>query len=181
MSITETCSIASVIVPQGKHTLYFGEQLLKGIDPKTAGRFAVGEAGKRVNSNHPVFVYGHLCGYVSRIHELVGHPDAAKYKNPAWDALFKAGVECRDDVDGTIYPSLDEVVSKWRTGHQTCLSVVANVPDEVLLRENPAEGRYKEMFPTVGSAVAFIISPHAMSHLGQVSAWRRFMGLPSAF
>jgi hypothetical protein len=28
--------------------------------------------------------------------------------------------------------------------------------------------------------VTFIIGGHQMSHLGQASAWRRFMGLPSA-
>ena len=51
--------------------------------------------------------------------------------------------------------------------------------DAALAAENPAEGRFKEMFPTVGGAVAFLLGGHVAMHLGQVSTWRRVMGLGS--
>jgi hypothetical protein len=43
------------------------------------------------------------------------------------------------------------------------------------------EGRMKELFPTVGAAVNFLVVGHTQSHLGQISVWRRLMGLGSAF
>jgi hypothetical protein len=41
------------------------------------------------------------------------------------------------------------------------------------------EGRIKEIFPFVGLAINFMLNNHNMMHVGQVSAWRRAMGLPS--
>jgi hypothetical protein len=37
-----------------------------------------------------------------------------------------------------------------------------------------------ERFPTLGSVHAFYCGGHIMMHLGQMSAWRRMMGLGSA-
>jgi hypothetical protein len=36
------------------------------------------------------------------------------------------------------------------------------------------------MFPTIGGAVNFLLVGHVQMHLGQVSTWRRVMGLGSA-
>jgi hypothetical protein len=33
----------------------------------------------------------------------------------------------------------------------------------------------------VGALVSFYLGGHVMNHVGQLSAWRRAMGLPSAF
>lgn len=38
--------------------------------------------------------------------------------------------------------------------------------------------RYREVFPTLGHAVLHILTVHTAIHLGQISAWRRAMGLP---
>ncbi|MEY4102879.1 MAG: hypothetical protein RL461_81, partial [Planctomycetota bacterium] len=43
-----------------------------------------------------------------------------------------------------------------------------------------AEGVFKERFPVLGQAVLFLCNNHQMMHLGQISAWRRVMGLGSA-
>jgi hypothetical protein len=40
--------------------------------------------------------------------------------------------------------------------------------------------RSREMFPTLGAVVAFYLGGHVMNHLGQLSAWRRCLGLPPA-
>ena len=36
------------------------------------------------------------------------------------------------------------------------------------------------MFPTVGAAINFYLTGHVMMHAGQISAWRRCMGMPAA-
>jgi len=47
------------------------------------------------------------------------------------------------------------------------------------LQANPMGGRMSEMFPTMGSAVMFMCGSHMQMHLGQISAWRRVMGMGS--
>jgi hypothetical protein len=42
----------------------------------------------------------------------------------------------------------------------------------------PDESR-RERFPTVGAATNFLLNDHLMFHAGQVSAWRRAVGLGS--
>jgi folate-binding protein YgfZ len=56
---------------------------------------------------------------------------------------------------------------------------VRTLDDAVFARENPNE-KVRSRFPTVGTAIAFMLTSHVMMHFGQVSAWRRCYGLPSA-
>jgi hypothetical protein len=53
-------------------------------------------------------------------------------------------------------------------------------PDATFEQANPAEGRMKQLFPTLGSVQTFYCGGHMMMHLGQMSAWRRMQGLGSA-
>jgi len=39
----------------------------------------------------------------------------------------------------------------------------------------------KEMLPTVRDGVSFLLTGHLGVHLGQLSAWRRMVGLPPLF
>jgi hypothetical protein len=55
-----------------------------------------------------------------------------------------------------------------------------STPEDVFQQSNPAEGRMKELFPTIGSVQAFYCGGHMMMHLGQASAWRRMEGLGAA-
>jgi hypothetical protein len=173
-------NIGKTIAPAGNVTLALAENMLKGVTPGMFARLAVGRDGKPVQSNHPAWVFGHLASYVPRALEMLGHADAAKFKNPAFEELFKNGTPCRDDAAGSIYPAMEVVTKAYFDGYRTVLAALANVADETLLKPNPAEGRMKELFPTVGAVISFLIAAHPMSHLGQVSAWRRFMGLGSA-
>jgi len=55
--------------------------------------------------------------------------------------------------------------------------VLSEVPDEVFAEPNPLEGRIAEFLPTIGIMVNFMANSHHMMHLGQLSAWRRAIGL----
>jgi hypothetical protein len=39
----------------------------------------------------------------------------------------------------------------------------------------------KDALPTAREAVAFLLTAHLADHLGQLSAWRRMIGLPPLF
>jgi len=129
------------------------------------------------NMNHPAFCFGHLSLYPDRLLGMLGRADLAQEK-AGWQDLFKAGVACVEQ-DGR-YPDKDEIVNGFMDRHAVLRDVLPIVDDEVFARPNPIEGRMRELFPTVGAATTFMLGAHNMMHLGQVSAWRRAMGLPSA-
>ncbi len=157
----------------------YAERLLAGVTPAMAARKPRNAEGGMIDTNHPVFVLGHLSLYPGRLLTLIG-ADASAAKTPdAWEALFKAGAPCHDDPTGAIYPALAEVSERFYSGTDAALAVLEGVRDDVLARVNPHEAM-RSRFPRVGDAVNFMASGHVMMHLGQVSAWRRCMGLGSA-
>lgn len=172
--------IGRQIAAAGQISLSYGEAMLKDVRADQFARHAPGREGTLVKSNHPAWVFGHLALYNPRCLELMGLPAGPAAKPAGWDDLFRNGTECRDDPAGTIYPRMDAIAKHWADGMRAVLAALPGVPDEVFTRANPGEGRMKELLPTVGAMVTFLMTGHPMSHLGQVSAWRRFMGLGSA-
>jgi hypothetical protein len=157
----------------------YAERLIAGVRPADFGRFAR-PGGALIQSNHPAFVFGHLCLYPPRIMQQLGLPAGAAACPSGYEALFKFGVACQDDADGKLYPSMPELTALFFAGYRTATDAVAEASDEQLLAPNPAEGRLRELFPMLGQAFAFYLGGHPQSHLGQISAWRRMMGLPPA-
>jgi hypothetical protein len=152
-------------------TLMYAERLLADIPED---RFAHMPFPKL---NHPAFNVGHLSLYPNRLFTMLGRPDLVIDK-PGYPALFQAGTECVEQ-DGR-YPSKDELVSYYLERYRAMLAHLPEISDETLARDNPVEGRSREMFPTIGAAMCFLLNNHHMVHLGQISAWRRVMGLGSA-
>jgi hypothetical protein len=75
---------------------------------------------------------------------------------------------------------MNEVTDYFFKAYGGAKEALQAASDEVLQRPNPTEGRMKELFPTLGSMHAFLVGGHIMMHLGQVSAWRRMLGLAPA-
>ena len=158
------------------------EKLAAGIKPDQAARkphFETPAAAQVVDTNHPVFCYGHLALYPARMLKLVGLDAAPAACPPEWENLFKAGVPCHDDQEGTIYPSFEVVKTAFLKNMDAAYEALGKLDDKALLTVTP-DDRYREFFPTVGIALNFLLNNHVMMHLGQVSAWRRCFGLPSA-
>lgn len=172
-------TIGPILVAPAAITRMYGELMLKDVAADKAARFAA-PGGVTVVSNHPVFVYGHLAGYNRRILAMCNQPEGTAAVPAEWDALFKAGVECKDDASGKLYPSLAVVTKAFFDGLDAAVAAVKAADDATLTLPNPGEGRMKELFPLRSQVIAFLLSGHPMSHFGQVSAWRRMQGLPSA-
>ncbi|XAL98428.1 DinB family protein [Phycisphaeraceae bacterium D3-23] len=171
-------SQASVISDCAARVSGLGDALLNGIDAQRAARFANGSGGP-INANHPVFVYGHLSLYNAMLITMLGK-DASDAKVPdTYEGLFKHGVECVDDPQGEVYPSLAEVVTHFKRGTQAAIKAVESCTDEELDAQTPEEG-FRSLSPTVGGIANFLLNDHTMFHLGQVSTWRRCEGLGSA-
>lgn len=172
MSVITAPPQATFYFQQPLHmTLGYAERLLADIP---ADRFAHMPLPKL---NHPAFNIGHLSLYPNRLFTMLGRPDLEVDK-AGYAALFAAGTECVEQ-DGR-YPSKDELVSHYFERYRAMLAHLPETSDETMSRANPMEGRMRELFPTIGEAMCFMLHNHQMMHLGQISAWRRVMGMGSA-
>lgn len=171
--------IGSILASNGSLTLMNAERLLVGISPSQFARFAR-PGGVEVQSNHPAWIMGHLALYPQRVLLALGLPLGDSAMPSGYEPLFKNGSECRDDAAGSLYPPMAELSAAFFRSYKAAIAAVASAADEAFAKPNPAEGRLRELFPTIGAAVAFYLSGHAQLHLGQLSAWRRAMGLGAA-
>lgn len=159
-----------------KLSLGYAERLLKDVSANQFARLA-NVGGTVVESNHPAFIYGHLALYGPRVAKELGGEAIAI---PAsFEPVFSMKATCVDDPDGTIYPAMDEVTSVFFDGYQKALTALEAASDEQLAVANPTESMTGK-FPTMGSMQAFYVGGHMMIHMGQLSAWRRMMGLGPA-
>jgi len=152
------------------------EMLLKDIPDERFARLPVGKDGA-INTNHPSFVLGHLALYPPRLIALAQGEEPPAFE-PEFNAVFAAGVECKDDPDGSIYPPRAAVFERFNAGYKSLMDVLRAMPDE-RVGEPIGDERWRERFPTVGSALSFVSAVHIAYHLGQLSAWRRAEGLGS--
>ncbi len=165
-----TAQIAAILGDGLKVTTGYGEMLVRDIPAEKFGHMPY------PNMNHPAFCLGHLTLYPNRALSMLDRSDCV-IDLPGYEELFEGGVPCVEQ-DGR-YPEKDELIERYLERHRMVEKALSEVDEDVFVRENPIEGRLKEMFPTVGSAVNFLLNNHQMMHLGQVSAWRRVMGLPA--
>lgn len=171
--------VSSMIVPGANLGLGYAERLLAGVTAERYARFA-SPGGVVVKSNHVAFVLGHLSLYPSRIMQFLKLPVGVTAFPSHYEPLFTAGAECRDDPDGKIYPPLPELKTRFFDGYKTAIAGVEAAADEAFDGPNPIEGRSRAMFPTIGAATSFYLVGHVQMHLGQLSAWRRGLGLSPA-
>lgn len=170
-------SLGNCIADSLTLSLRYADRLLKDIPAERFARFAV-VGGTTVASNHPAFILGHLTLYGPRmVTHLGGRPTPPP---PGFEAACSKEATCVDDPAGTIYPPRDAVVAAFRTACEEAIAALRAAPDDVLQQPNPAEGRMRELFPTLGSVHAFYAGGHMMGHLGQLSAWRRMEGMTPA-
>ena len=165
--------LATTLIPPARMALGYSDMLLKDVRGEDFARMPKG-----VVTNSPAFCYGHLAIYPDRFLELLGRGDVAR-SDASYLEHFAAGKECKDDPTGTIYPPMEAIVARFRQRHEAALAILAETTDEELMKPNPNEqGRAR--LPTMGAVAAFYFGAHIMMHMGQVSAWRRVMGLSAA-
>ena len=167
-----------MIVDSANLCIGYARRLLDGIQPADFSKFArVGDT--TIQSNHPAFIFGHLSLYPVRIVSELGDDATSIQPSSAFDQLFSPSATCQDDPDGTIYPAMNEITERFFVGYDAAIAALRAAPDDQFTVENPNE-KMRAKFKTKGSMHAFYVSGHMMIHLGQLSAWRRAMGLPPA-
>jgi len=169
---------AQLITTAAKITRGYAERLIVGITPQQFARKPTIN-GKLIDTNHPAWVYGHLATYPAKIAAMVGL-DSSKLAAPAaFEDLFKDTTDCKDDAAANIYPPMDAITAAFFNTHDALFETLGGIDDAKLIAETPDE-KARARFPLTGGRVLFMCNNHIMMHMGQISAWRRCMGLPKA-
>lgn len=169
-------SIGQIIANSARLTIVLAEKFARDIEPAIfAARPFID--GREVSTNHPAFVYGHLSLYPVEALKVCGIDEPSIRPPEKWITLFQHGSECRHDPDGSIYPAKDELIDAFVQWTGAALDHVSGVEDSVLTAPNDPSSWLAERFASRGAALNFYLTAHPMMHLGQVSTWRRCMGL----
>lgn len=171
--------IATLLLPGLRSARQYSEDLLKSIPDEMYAR-KIKVNGKVLEALHPAFHIGHLATYPQKILTLLQQDITAVAHPKEWDEIFIKGSTCYDDPDNTIYPVRAEIEKQFFASHDKLLEIVPAVPDEVFFEQNPFEAS-RARFETAGQFAAYLLGAHIMTHLGQLSTWRRCAGLDPVY
>jgi hypothetical protein len=96
------------------------------------------------------------------------------WNDAAWKELFAIGAKPLSDPKS--YPSKAKLLAALEDGHSRFTAAMKGVTPEIL--SQPAPERVRNRLPTLGHLLIALLTSHEAGHLGQLSAWRRAIGLP---
>lgn len=161
------------IINQYDFNLAFAKQLVQDL---SAEQMTVIPAKGLVS--HPAFTLGHLVSGSAMTAEDIG----GDFKMPdGWKELFLRkgpGDPTLPDEDATKYPGKKELLDELEHQHELVKHHMLLLTPEQL--KKPVKWRFHQYMPTILDLLCFMCVNHEAMHLGQLSAWRRAMDLPSA-
>lgn len=122
-------------------------------------------------TNHPAWTFSHLQAYHPTLEALLrGEP----CDDPQ---THRFGMKSIPETHRTVYPMKDDLMQSFLDGHEAVALALREADETALALPMPVE-RWKASFPSVSSCLGYLMLGHESVHLGQVSAWRRVLGLP---
>jgi hypothetical protein len=122
--------------------------------------------------NHPAWIIGHL---VFSCQAIGGEIGVEPWLPEQWVASFTRGSTPVDERSA--YPSKEELLAALDDGTARLRDRLAAMSGEELALPLP-DVRFHYRFPTLGHAIAHILAGHTALHAGQLTVWRKVMGLP---
>ena len=123
--------------------------------------------------NHPAWIVGHLAIAADTHSTYAG----ATRRLEAWDAIFDMGTA--PEPSTSKYPAKDELVEAWHSANAQLVAAANQASADVL--GQATLGPLVETLPTYADFLAFSMTGHTATHLGQLSSWRRAVGRPPLF
>ena len=124
--------------------------------------------------NHPAWILGHLAIATDYARQLLGLPMACPQ---AWHAQFGPG--STPEPDRASYPTKAELLGALEAGIAAVLEALPGADPAALAQPHGVPIAFlKDAFPTRADLLAHLLTTHAAAHLGQLSLWRRWKGLP---
>ena len=149
-----------------KHNLTYAQKLVA--DVPDAQLSAQPVAGRTLN--HAAFVLGHLTWTSRRALTYLGEGSASAVEG---GDLF--GMGAVPHSERSRYPSKEKLLGELEDAHARLAAAITKAMPESL--QQPAPERARGRFPTMGHMLLHMLTSHEATHLGQLSAWRRALGL----
>jgi hypothetical protein len=121
--------------------------------------------------NHPAWILSHLKTYRPIVAALVR---GETFDDPL-DHPF--GMKSSPVADRSVYPSKLEIITELEQGRGEIEEALHSADDSAWAAE-VSLARWRARWNCVAMGVPFLMLNHENMHLGQLSAWRRAMGLP---
>lgn len=128
--------------------------------------------------NHPAFTLGHISSAIGLTIKALG---GTYNPNPEWEKVFKRQGPGDPRIPSTTrsdYPSKASLLNALEQEHNNLQSLLLTLAPEKLA--SPLSWRFSSHLPTTWDMLTYITLTHTAMHLGQLAAWRRALGLPSA-
>jgi hypothetical protein len=122
--------------------------------------------------NHPAWVIGHLTFACQLLGGAIGLPS---WLPNDWAKRFGTGSV--PVADASLYETKTDALAILRDAQVRITQAVAQMDDSRLDEPFPDES-YRDVFPTIRHALTQVLVGHTANHIGQLSVWRRAMGLP---
>lgn len=134
--------------------------------------------------NHPAWTIGHLVTGADILAEDLG---LERDLPEGWSELFERrgpGDPRLPTADPGAYPPMAELLTELERQHRRVARIwrkkLSGADGEEPRLSDPLVWRYGQALPALGDAALFLAISHEAMHLGQLAAWRRARGLPSA-
>ena len=124
-------------------------------------------------TNHPAWVIGHLTYTCQELGDAIGLPE---WLPNDWARRFGTGSV--PVADASLYETKNHALAMLGDAQSRITQAVDQLDDSHLDEPFPAES-YRVIFPTIRHALTQVLAGHTAYHIGQVTIWRRAMGLPS--
>jgi DinB family protein len=124
-------------------------------------------------TNHPAWVIGHLTYTCQELGDAIGLPE---WLPNDWARRFGTGSV--PVADASLYETKNHSLAMLGDAQSRITQAVDQLDDSHLDEPFPVES-YRVIFPTIRHALTQVLAGHTAYHIGQVTIWRRAMGLPS--
>lgn len=163
-------SVIDGLIYAWKKNQDYGQKLVADLDEH---QMTLQLVEKDAPANHPAWIFSHLNVYLPVIVAII---DGREFEDPKTHPF---GMLSKPESDRSIYGTKQELVGEFVAGHE---KVVASLQgcDVTVFDNKVLLPRWRDLMPTAGHALPYLMLNHENMHLGQLSAWRRIQGLPSA-
>jgi hypothetical protein len=167
---SEDDRMLDLLLPTYNFTLLYAQKLVADVaDDQMCAQPVPGRT-----MNHPAFTLGHLAWANESAVGQIGTPGPAAAE---WKELF--GMGAKPLAERSRYPSKAELLKRLEDAHARLAAALRSASPEALAKQPPEPMRM--IWPTVAHMLLGLMTAHEAGHLGQLSAWRRALGLPSVF
>ncbi len=122
--------------------------------------------------NHPAWTLPHLVTGSEFAGQMIGLEPLMPQ-----DWFAKYGRGSTPSTDPADNPSRADALSALDEHHARMSEALTAVDPSFFDQPTPNED-FRQIMPTIGDALVFILGTHEAVHLGQLTSWRKAMGLP---